>query len=126
MIDVRTVNTAEPDRDKDLRSPDWFDVTRFPIMRFVSTRIEPESTSNTFRAIGTLSLRGVHKTVAIDVKYSGDERDEHGVHHYGYSATTKLDRRDFGLDALKRTPGGALLVGTSVNVSIDLDMVGAG
>lgn len=67
MIDVRTVNTAEPDRDKDLRSPDWFDVTLFPIMRLVSTRIEPESTPNTFRAIGTLSLHGVDKTVAIDV-----------------------------------------------------------
>jgi polyisoprenoid-binding protein YceI len=126
VIDVGTVNTAEATRDKDLRSADWFDVARFPTMRFVSARIEPESAPNTFRAIGTLSLHGISKTVALDVTYSGDARDEHGIRHYGYSATTTLDRRDFGLDALKTTPGGALLVGTNVKVSIDLDMVAAG
>jgi len=123
VIDVNSVNTAESDRDKDLRSKDWFDVATFPMMRFESTHFEPEKTPNTFRAVGMLSLHGVSKPITLDVTYGGDVQDQRGVHHYSYAAKTTLDRRDFGIDAYKSAP---LLVGTKVAVSINLDMVADG
>jgi polyisoprenoid-binding protein YceI len=123
VIDVNTVNTAETDRDNDLRSKDWFDVATFPTMRFESTHFVPEKAPNTFRAVGTLSLHGVSKPVTLDVTYGGDVQDERGVHHYRYAAQTTLDRRDFGIDAYKSAP---LLVGTKVAVSITLEMLADG
>jgi polyisoprenoid-binding protein YceI len=121
VIDVASVNTSDKGRDDDLRSQEWFDVARFPTLRFTSTRIEPAKTPNAFRVTGTLALHGVSKEVSLDCTYA-----EAGAHHYHYVATTTFDRRDFGVDAPGKTMRGNLLVGTSVTVRIDLDMVEAG
>jgi polyisoprenoid-binding protein YceI len=125
VIDIGSVNTSQIDRDNDLRSSEWFDVAHFPTMHFTSTRIEPSKTPNAFRVDGTLTLHGVSKDIPLDVTFS-DARDDRGVRHYRYVATTKFDRRDFGVDAPKKTLRSNLFIGTSVNVRIDLDMVEAG
>ncbi len=125
VIDIGSVNTAVADRDRDLRSSEWFDVASFPTMRFTSTRIEPLKAPNTFRIDGTLTLHGVSKAVPLDVTFS-DVHDDRGGHHYRYIATTTFDRRDFGVDAPKKTLRTNLFIGTSVSVRIALDMVEAG
>jgi polyisoprenoid-binding protein YceI len=121
VIDVGSVNTSEGDRDRDLRSADWFNVDRYPTMHFVSTHVDPAAKPNQFRVAGTLSLHGVNRDVTLDVAATGAKRDDHGAMHYTYTATANFDRRDFGLNAY--TGGGSLLVGTGVAVTIDLDMV---
>ena len=121
VIDVGSVNTSEGDRDRDLRSAEWFDVDRYPTMHFVSTRVDPSGTPNRFRVTGALSLHGVNRDVTLDV-VAAAKRDERGVTHYAYTATANFDRRDFGLNAYT-SGGGALLVGTGIAVTIDLDMV---
>lgn len=118
VIDVASVNTSEKDRDDDLRSAEWFDVARFPTMHYASTRIEAAKAPNAFRVIGTLTMHGVSKEVPLDVTVS--DAGPHGLH---YVATTTFDRRDFGIDAPRKTLRGNLLVGTSVTVRIDLDML---
>lgn len=121
VLDVGSINTSEADRDRDLRSAEWFYVERYPTMHFVSTHVDPSAKPNQFRVTGTLSLHGVNKDVTLDVAASGAKRDEHGVMHYIYTATANFDRRDFGLTAYT-SGGGALLVGTGVAVTINLDM----
>jgi len=119
VIDVASVNTSDKDRDADLRSDEWFDVARFPTMHFTSTRVEPSKSPKAFRVIGTLTLHGISKELPLDVTVTGTPD------HYHYVASTSFDRRDFGVDAPKKTMRGNLFVGTGVTVRIDLDMVEA-
>jgi polyisoprenoid-binding protein YceI len=121
VIDPGSVNTSERDRDRDLRSAEWFDVERFPTIHFVSSRVDPAPKANQFRVTGTLTMHGVSRDVTLDVTAAAAKRDDRGLAHHDFTATTNFDRRDFGLNAYT-SGGGTLLVGTAVAVTIQLDM----
>ncbi len=121
-LDATGLNTQNADRDKDLRGPDWFDVTKFPTIVFKSTKVTAGDASS-FKLSGDLTLRGVTKSVVLDCSTVGTTVDGRAHRHIGYSASTTLDRRDFGMNVLKSTPGGNLIAGTKVAISLEIEAV---
>src|SRR5262249_25597858 len=95
-IDASSIDTGEPARDTPLRSPDFFDVEKFPALRFRSTRVERLDEAR-YRVIGDLTIRDVTREVSLDVEYGGRGKDPWGNERIGFVAKTSLDRKDFGL-----------------------------
>jgi len=121
-IDVNTIDTRQPDRDKHLRSADFFDVEKYPTMSFESTRIT-RTGSNTYDVVGNLTLHGVTKEVVCQVTYEGQGKDPWGGTRAGYTATTTLNRKDYGLMWNVALETGGVLVGDQVKVSVELETV---
>jgi polyisoprenoid-binding protein YceI len=121
-LDVKAIDTKTADRDADLRSDNWFDVSKYPTMTFKSTSIVPGS-AGTFTMNGDLTMHGVTKPVTLAGKVEGAIVDSHGRRHVGYSATGTLDRRDFGLNWGKTTPGGGLIVSNDVTITLNAEAI---
>lgn len=94
-IDVATIDTANKDRDDHLRSADFFDAAKFGKMTFVSKKIT--GTPDALKITGDLTIKGKTKSVTLDAKYLGDVKDAYGNHKVAFTATTKINRKDFGL-----------------------------
>ncbi len=122
-LDLKGVDTREPDRDKDLRSDDFFDVAKYPTMTFASKKVE--GTPGAFTISGDLTFHGVTKPIVLAAKLEGKVTDGKGRTHLGYTATTTIDRRDWGLNWGK-TNGGALIVGNEVTISLTVEAVSKG
>jgi polyisoprenoid-binding protein YceI len=121
-IDVSSIDTRQEQRDNHLRSPDFFDVARFPTMRFISKRIEGDIDGE-FRVIGDLTIRGVTHEVTLDATAEGRVRDPWGNDRAGFSAKTKISRSAFGLTWNQALETGGVVVGDDVKLSIDVELV---
>ena len=120
-IDVTKINTGNERRDNDLRAADFFDVARHPTITFKSKRVQPGGEGR-FRLVGDLTMRGVTKEVTLDVDGpSPAVKDQRGGLKTGATATTKLNRRDFGLNYNNLIEAGPV-VGDEVTVTIDLEL----
>lgn len=116
-IDTNSVDTRVEPRDKDLRSPNFFDVEKFPTITFKSKHVEAAGKGK-LKVTGDLTIHGVTKEVILDVDGpNGPNKDPRGNQHMGASATTQLSRKDFGVNG---APGG---VGDDVQITIDVEMV---
>jgi polyisoprenoid-binding protein YceI len=121
-IDVKTINTNEPKRDEHLRAPDFFDVEKYPTITFKSTKVEPAG-EGMLKVTGNLTMRGVTKPVVLDVEGMTQEvKDPWGNSKRGATATTKLNRKDFGLTWNKALEAGGVAVGDDVKIAIDLEL----
>jgi polyisoprenoid-binding protein YceI len=119
-LDLKGVDTREPDRDRDLRSDDFFDVAKYPAMTFVSRKIE--GAPGAFTIAGDLTFHGVTKPVVLAAKLEGKVTDGKGRTHLGYSARTTIDRRDWGL-TWGKTNGGALVVGNEITIDLTVEAI---
>jgi polyisoprenoid-binding protein YceI len=121
-IDARTINTRNPDRDKDLRSALFFDVDKFPRITFKSKRAEAAGAGR-FKLIGDLTMHGVTKEVALDVEGPTQAiTDIWGNTRLGATASTVVDRREYGLLYSRILEGGGAVVGNEVAITIDLEV----
>ncbi len=116
-IKAASIDTNEPKRDDHLRSPDFFDVAKFPTIEFVSKKVDTSANKPT-KIVGDLTMHGVTKEVALDVQYAGSTKDPWGNEHLGFEASGKLNRKDFGLAWNKALETGGLLVGEEVTIEI--------
>jgi len=123
-IDATSIDTGTPDRDTHLRSADFFDVEKFPALRYRSKRIDKLS-DDRYRVIGDLTIRDVTREVALDVEYGGRAKDPWGNERAGFVAKTSLDRKDFGLQWNQLLEAGGVLVGERVDIDVDLEVVRA-
>lgn len=123
-VDAASIDTGVGDRDKHLRSADFFDVEQFPTLRFVSTRLE-RAAGDRYRLHGTLSIRDVSREVVLDVEYGGQAKDPWGNLRAGFTASTSLDRREFGLKWNQALEAGGVLVGERVEIEIEVQAVQA-
>jgi polyisoprenoid-binding protein YceI len=121
-IEAASVDTAVPDRDTHLKSPDFFDVARYPQITFVSSRVEPRG-EDRYDVTGTLTMRGVAKQVTLPVTYLGSTRDPWGNERAGFELETKLDRKEYGMIFNAALDSGGLLLGDDVRVTINLETV---
>jgi polyisoprenoid-binding protein YceI len=121
-IDASSIDTGTAQRDEHLRSADFFDVQRFPELRFKSARIEKIEEAR-YRVIGELTIRDVTREVALDVEYGGRARDPWGNERVGFVARTALDRKDFGLKWNQALEAGGVLVGDRVDVELEVQAV---
>jgi polyisoprenoid-binding protein YceI len=122
-IQAGSIDTAEPDRDKHLRTPDFFDVETFPTLTFQSSRITKRG-PETYDVIGTLAMHGVSKELVLPVAHMGKAKDPWGGDRLGFEAETTLNRKDFGLNWNAMLEAGGFLVGDEVKVSIEIQAVG--
>lgn len=121
-IDAASINTNVPERDKHLRSQDFFDVAKHPKITFVSTKaaqIDPAKKSGKLE--GKLTIHGVEKPVVLEVTYLGAAKDPWGNQRAGFSAHTTINRKDFGLTWNETLENGGLLVGDDIQIEIDAE-----
>jgi len=123
-IDASSIDTGTPQRDAHLRSPDFFDVERFPELRFRSTRIEKVE-DDRYRVVGSLTIRDVTREVTLDVEHGGRAKDPWGNERVGFVARAVLDRKNFGLEWNQVLEAGGVLVGDRVDIELDVQAVKA-
>jgi polyisoprenoid-binding protein YceI len=122
-VDVASLDTREPKRDGHLKSPDFFDLAKYPNMTFKSKHFE-KVRAGSWKVAGDLTIRDVTRAVVLDVVGPTPEvKDPGGKTRIGLSATTKLNRRDFGMVWSKALDNGGLVVGNEVTVNLDLELV---
>jgi polyisoprenoid-binding protein YceI len=120
-IDVASVDTHEPQRDAHLRSGDFFEVEKHPHMSFKSKRVE-EKGKDHLAVTGDLTLRGTTKEVVLDVERGGIvAKDPWGKRRAGFTATTKINRKDFGVSFNQTLDQGGLALGEEVAITIEIE-----
>jgi polyisoprenoid-binding protein YceI len=116
-IDAASVDTRVDRRDNDLRSPNFFDAAKYPTLTFKSKKVEAAGAGK-LKVIGDLTIHGVTKEVTLEVEGpSAPVKDPRGNLHIGASASTTVNRKDFGVN------GAAAMVGDDVPITIDLELV---
>jgi polyisoprenoid-binding protein YceI len=121
-FDAASLWSGQPDRDEHLRSEDFLDVARHPRITFRSTRVEPMA-RNEFRVTGDLSIRGVTRPVTLDVRYLGQGRSPFDDTRAGFTATTRINRHDWGVSWNSDMQDGGVVVGDDVFVTIDVEAI---
>ncbi len=123
-IGVASIDTREAQRDGHLKSADFFDVDQFPTMTFKSRRIERSPRDeNKYTVVGDLTLHGVTREIALDATLEGQNKDPWGNSRVGFSATGKINRKDFGLAWNQLLDTGGVAVGNEVKIAIDAEVV---
>ena len=121
VIDVGSVDTRVPDRDNDLRSPNFFDVAKYPTMEFKSKRITKND--DKVQMVGDLTLHGTTREVTLDVDGPTPAIDDPwGNVRHGFSATTTINRKDFGVVYNHLMKSGEAVVGDTVKIQIDVEI----
>jgi polyisoprenoid-binding protein YceI len=116
-IQAASINTAQADRDAHLRSPEFLDVEQFPTLEFRSTGVKSRD-GNEFVLTGELTIKGVTRTVDLDVEFEGVGRSPFGQDIFGFSASTEIDREEFGLTWNVALETGGVLVGKKIKIEI--------
>ena len=123
VIDASSINTRVEKRDADLKSPDFLDVAKYPSITFISTKVEAAGEGK-WKVTGNLTLHGVTKAVVLDVEGTGAPiKDPFGNTRAGASATTKINRKDFGIVYNKTLEAGGVMVGDEVSITIDVEAI---
>lgn len=119
-IQVKSISTGVDRRDAHLQSPDFFDAEKYPTLTFVSKKVTSAGDQK-YSVVGDLTIHGTTKSVTLDVDYLGQD-NMMGTPIVAFSATTKIDRRDFGLiwGKDKITAGGNLMLGNDVTIQLDI------
>jgi len=121
-IDVSSIDTRVADRDTHLKSPDFFDAAKYPTMTFKSTKVA-KAGAGKLKVTGDLTLKGNTKPVVLDVSYTPAAiTGMHGESRRGFSATTKINRKDFGLNWSKVVEAGPV-VGDEVTIVVDAEAI---
>jgi polyisoprenoid-binding protein YceI len=124
-IDVATLNTREPQRDAHLRSADFFDAEKFPKLSFKSSSVR-ETGVGELAVEGDLSIHGVTRSVVFEVEGpSASMKDPYGNTRIGLSATTRINRKEFGLVWNGALETGGVLIGDEVTITLDVEFVKA-
>jgi polyisoprenoid-binding protein YceI len=118
--DAASIDTNTPKRDEHLRSKDFFDTDNFPAITFKSTGAR-DLAGQTAKLEGVLTIRGVEKPVTFDVEVHGEGTDPWGNTRLGLTATTKIDRKDFGLTWNETLETGQLLVGEEIEITLEIE-----
>lgn len=121
-IETASVDTRDEKRDGHLKSADFFDAEKFPVMEFKSDKIEELSKTHG-KVHGTLTIKGISKPVVLDVEYNGMQKAPWGTTNAGFSAKGKINRKDWGLNWNVALESGGILVGDDVKIDIEAEIV---
>jgi polyisoprenoid-binding protein YceI len=119
-IKAASIDTADANRDKDLRGPNFFDVEKFPEITFKGTKVKSTG-KDKYDVTGSLTLHGVTKEVTLPVAFLGAGKDPWGNEKAGFSIDTTINRKDFGMVWNKALDSGSVLLGDEVSISINLE-----
>ncbi len=121
-VDIASINTMNEQRDTHLKSNDFLDAATFPTMTFTSKRIEVSGT-NRGKIYGDLTIRGVTREVVLHTDYNGQSKSPSGTMSAGFSATARINRKDWGLEWNVALETGGLLVGDDIDITIDIEII---
>ena len=117
-IQTVSVNTGQADRDNHLRTGDFFEAEKYPTIEFASTGVKSHE-GNEFVLAGDLTIKGVTKPVELQVEFEGVGRSPYGFDVFGFSATTEVDREDWGLTYNMALESGGVMIGKKVKIEIE-------
>ena len=120
-VDLSSINTRDAQRDGHLRSSDFFEVETHPKMTFTSTKVEPAGSN--YKVTGDLTIKGTTKPVELDLEFNGVHPDPWGGTRAGFSATTEISRKAFGVDFEIPMDGGGVVVGDKITVGLEVEAV---
>src|SRR5438270_1052876 len=120
-LDARTLDTRIEQRDQHLRSADFLDVEKFPIIKFKSTDIQGDEQN--FKLTGDLTIRDITRPITLDVTFEGQTKDPWGGERIGFSAKGKIDRRDFGLTWNQLLETGGVAVGNEIKINVEVEAI---
>jgi polyisoprenoid-binding protein YceI len=122
-IDASTINTGAPPRDRELKGPDFFDIAKYPTMKFVSTRIEPNGPGN-LKVTGNLTINATTRPVVLAVEGPSDVvKDAQGRIKRGLSASTKFNRKDFGIVWNEALDSGGFALADEVTITLEVELI---
>ncbi|HEX4218008.1 MAG TPA: YceI family protein [Acidimicrobiales bacterium] len=121
-IDANSVDTRDETRDNHVRTADFLDVENHPAITFTSTAVRPSSPGS-WQVDGGLTIRGTTRPVVLDVNLEGVVQDPYGNHRVGFSATTEINRDDFGVSFGAVMEAGGLVVAKKVTIEIEAEAV---
>ncbi len=122
VIKAASIDTGVADRDNHLRNADFLDVENYPELTFKSTRVVKQNGAE-FVLAGDLTIRGVTREVELEVEYHGVTNSPWGQQVIGFSATTELDREDFGMTWNAALEAGGVVVGKKLKIEIEVEAV---
>jgi polyisoprenoid-binding protein YceI len=120
-IKTPSIDTGVADRDKHLRSADFFEVEKYPEISFKSTSVKATSRKNFFDVTGTFSMHGVTKTITLPVEFLGFVKDPRGNTRAGFTAHTVLNRKDYGIIWNRALDNGSTLLSDDVDVTVNIE-----
>lgn len=120
--DASSINTEDEQRDGHLKSPDFFDVEKYPKITFKSTSFKKLNSKN-YKLVGDLTIKGVTKTVSFDVIYTGTVKDPSGDTRAGFKLTGNVNRYDYGLKWNMILEAGGLFVSENVAIVCNLELL---
>lgn len=123
-VQAASIDTNQADRDAHLRSGDFFKTDEFPTLTFVSQSINARG-GNEYDVLGTLTIRGVAKTITLPVSYLGQAVDPWGNTKLAFEAETTINRKDYGVNWNAALETGGFLVGDEVKISVSIQAVAA-
>jgi polyisoprenoid-binding protein YceI len=123
-IRMTSIDTENEDRDNHLRSPDFFNVEKFPIMTFASKKVAMNQDS-TFTMVGDLTIKDVTREITLKGKLNGIIQGPGGKTRAGFAAETIIDRQDFNVSWANKLQDGSLVVGNDVDIILDIELIQA-
>lgn len=121
-IDVASIDTDNDKRDEHLRKPDFFDAAKFPQITFVSNGVK-ETGKNKYAISGDLTLHGVTKPVVLDAEFGGALKDPWGGERVAFTASTVINRLDYGVGPEQKLETGGLMLGNEVRIEIEIEAI---
>ena len=120
-ISTASFNSRDEGRDAHVRGADFLDVESFPEITFVSTNVKPDG--DDWVVSGDLTIKGVTRTVELATEFEGAITDPYGLERIAFSASTEIDRTDFGLDFNAALETGGLIVGKNVKITLEVEAI---
>jgi polyisoprenoid-binding protein YceI len=120
VVQVKSITTNEEKRDKHLQSDDFFSAEKYPTMQFNSIKVE-EDGDKKYKVEGNLTIRGVTKPVTFEMEFLGEQDDPWGGHRIGFSGSTTINRKDFGMNWNKALDNGGVLIGDKVVINLNVE-----
>jgi polyisoprenoid-binding protein YceI len=121
--DVDSVSTKNEQRDTHLRSPDFFDVNKYPQIKFNATKYESVDHDGSYNLYGDLTIRDVTKPIKLSVEFGGVIKDPWGNTRAGFTINGKINRKDYGLNWNNVTEAGGLVVSDEVRIFCEIELV---
>jgi polyisoprenoid-binding protein YceI len=120
-IKTASIDTGVADRDKHLRSADFFEAEKFPEISFKSTSIKASGRKDVYDVTGTFTMHGVTKTITLPVEFLGFVKDPRGNQRAGFAAHTTLNRKDYGINWNRALDAGGTLLSDDVDVTVNIE-----
>jgi polyisoprenoid-binding protein YceI len=120
-IDASSIDTNQAQRDAHIRSADFFEVEKYPTITFSSTSVEPKGED--FLVLGDLTIKGNTRQVPLKLELNGFGPDPFGGLRAGFTATTEISRKEFGVDIDMPMDGGGVVVGDKITITLEIEAV---